>query len=255
MEAYRAMTINRVCTLLQSLATEQPILPPTELYCEGWLLRIILDWYASHEANGDPLAFAGHARWFSEAQLPSAFRPRKRGDPLGESRSHADGVIGHFTIDRETRAGILLDPQATCFIVLEAKIFSGLAAGIKHVKDYNQAARSIACMAETLSRADRHASAVNRLAFYVLAPRQQIAKGIFTRAINPELVDTGVQARVRDYGGAKDAWYAEWFLPTRQQTQIEALAWEDVIASIAARDPVAGDEIGAFYAQCLRFNT
>src|SRR5579859_7149803 len=110
------MTISRVCALLESLTTEQPHMPPTELYCEGWLLRIILDWYSTHQLSDDPLAFTESARWFSEALLPSAFRPRTRGDPLGESRSHADGVIGHFTIEGATKAGLELDPAATCFV-------------------------------------------------------------------------------------------------------------------------------------------
>src|ERR1700687_6076259 len=119
------MAINRVCSLLQSLTTAQPIMPPTELYCEGWLLRIILDWYSTHRVNDHPLAFSEQAHWFSEALLPSAFRPRTRGDLLGESRSHADGVIGHFTIEGATKAGLALDLEATCFVVLEAKMFSG----------------------------------------------------------------------------------------------------------------------------------
>ncbi len=247
------MSVNRVYSLLQSLATEHPILPPTVLYSEGWLLRIILDWYATHAATGDPLAFPDRARWFSEALLPSPFQPRSRGDPLGESRSHADGVVGHFTIGGPNKAGLTLHPDAACFVVLEAKLFSGLSAGTTRVKNYNQAARSVACMAETLRRANRAAADLERLAFHVLAPRRQLDKGSLAHEIETLQIDLGVQARVKAYGGEQDQWYAEWFVPTRERITIAALAWEDVIAAIAGRDLLAGQEIGAFYEQCLRF--
>jgi hypothetical protein len=247
------MSLDRVYRLLQSLETNQPILPPTELYCEGWLLRIILDWYATHAAPGDPLTFAPRARWFSEAYLASPFKPRHQGDPHGEARSHADGVMGHFTIGDATKAGLSLNADATCLVVLEAKLFSGLSAGTKHAKVYNQAARSVACMAETLKRANRPAQNLERLAFYVLAPRQQLKKVGIDQAVQKSQIDSGVQARIQDYGGDAGQWYANWFQPMLQCATIDALAWEDVIALIAGRDALAGQEIGAFYAQCLRF--
>jgi hypothetical protein len=82
--------------MLNSCDTADSLFPPTELYNEGWLLRIFLDWFSTHRVDKHPLSFSEGARWFSEALLLSAFLPRSREDPLGESRTHADGVIGHF---------------------------------------------------------------------------------------------------------------------------------------------------------------
>src|SRR5947209_2635101 len=138
------LEVDRVCAMLQSLAGDHPVLHPTELYCEGWLLRLILDWQASGGRSGTPLDFPARARWFSEALLPSAFRRRTRQDPLAESRSHADGVIGHFTIGGGNKAGLALEPEATALVVLEAKVFSGLSAGVTKVKGFDQAARTVA---------------------------------------------------------------------------------------------------------------
>ncbi len=248
------MQIDRVCALLYSLTTQQAVMPPTELYCEGWLLRIILDWYSTHHVNGDALDFAEGARWFSEARLPSAFRPRTRGDPLGEARSHADGVIGHFTIGGTTRAGLTLNSDAACFVVLEAKISSGLSLSVKHAQGFDQAARSIACMAEALRLAKRPPRAVNRLAFFVLAPRSEVSKGVLKELLNPAGVDTTVRARVQDYKGGQDQWYTEWFRPALERMEIDALPWEDVIESIVQRDEISGTEIRTFYNLCLEFN-
>jgi hypothetical protein len=246
--------IDRVCALLSSLTTQQPVLPPTELYCEGWLLRIILDWYSTHHMNGDALDFAEGARWFSEARLPSAFRPRTRGDPLGEARAHADGVIGHFTIGGTTKAGLTLQPDANCFVVLEAKMSSGLSPGVINVSGFDQAARSIACMAEALRLANRSAASMSRLAFYVLAPRAHVSKGKFAQLLDPARILATVRARAQAYEGEKDQWYADWFQPTLGCIQIGALAWEDVIASIDRHDAQSGREISTFYERCLKYN-
>src|SRR4051794_22263487 len=59
--------------------------PPTVLFNEDWLLRLVLDWFAKSETardEGHPLAPALGASWFSEALLPSAFLPRYKGDRL-----------------------------------------------------------------------------------------------------------------------------------------------------------------------------
>ncbi len=139
-------SVDRVCAILQSLTGEHPVLPPTELYCEGWLLRLIIDWHAHGGRSGTPFDLPDRARWFSEALLPSAFKPRYRGDPLSEARTHADGVIGHFTIGGANKAGLTLAPDATAFVVLEAKMYSSLLAGTKQMKGFNHAARTVACI-------------------------------------------------------------------------------------------------------------
>ena len=58
-----------------------------------------------HGGDRYPLSPLPEARWFSEAWLASAFLPRFRGDRLAESRTHADAVVGHFTIGNPGRAG------------------------------------------------------------------------------------------------------------------------------------------------------
>jgi hypothetical protein len=51
---------------------------PTELFSEGWVLRLILE--SAYEGHGGlPFEFAVGARWYSEARLSSAFAPRHRG--------------------------------------------------------------------------------------------------------------------------------------------------------------------------------
>ena len=46
-------------------------------------------------------------------------------------------------------------PDARQFVLLEAKLFNRLSSGVKNAPFFDQAARSVACMAEVLRRADR----------------------------------------------------------------------------------------------------
>ena len=89
------MALDRVLTNLETCSKEDPLVPPTDLYNEGWMLRIILDWFPKNKVPRHPLNFPENGSWFSEALLPSAFLPRARGNKFAESWTHADGVIGH----------------------------------------------------------------------------------------------------------------------------------------------------------------
>jgi len=90
--------LDRIAALLRRADRDEPPFPATLLFEEGWMLRLVLDWFAESGAAGHALSFAPGARWFSEARLRSAFLPRRRGDPLGEGYTHVDGVIGHFRV-------------------------------------------------------------------------------------------------------------------------------------------------------------
>ena len=42
----------RVIDILESAGTEAAMIRPTELYNEGWMLRLILDWAQQHAPEG-----------------------------------------------------------------------------------------------------------------------------------------------------------------------------------------------------------
>jgi len=239
--------------MLRSASSIQPHFPPTLLYNEGWLLRLVLDWFARHSVQDHALSFAADARWFSEALLPSAFLARYRGDKLAESWTHADGVAGHFMIGEKGKADLKLLPEATQFLVLEAKIFSSLSSGVTNAGYFDQAARNVACMAEVLCRAERRPSKIKSLGFYVLAPSSQIERGVFSKMVHKESILKKVILRVQAYKGERDCWYEEWFRPTWERINIQCLSWEEIIAFILERDSSAGASIDLFFEFCCRF--
>jgi len=248
------MAFARIVSLLQKCDSAQPVFPVTELFNEGWLLRLILDWFSQQPHKPHPLAFTAKSLWFSEARLPSQFLARYRGDELAESWTHADGVIGHIEVGGSRKTDTSLLPGATQLVATEAKLFSKLSPGVTNARFFNQAARYVACIAEMLNIAQRPASDFSDLGFYVLAPVEQIDAGAFTPEMNPTQILEKVRQRVEQYGGEKDRWFQECFLPTLERIDIECLSWERIIEHINGEDSSFGVEITDYYRRCREYN-
>jgi hypothetical protein len=241
--------------LLPNINQETPNFPPTILYNEGWLLKLITDWFSISGITDHPLSFPKDGHWFSEASLPSAFLPRFKGDPLAESHTNADGVIGHFMIGTKGKTDLELIPDATHFVVLEAKLYSGLSKGVTHAKYYDQAARSVACIAEVLRRADRKPKSFSQLGFYVLAPQDQIKSRMFSRYLDKQSIKDKVKRRKKPYDRELDEWFKEWFIPTLEKIEIRSISWEAVLDTINKEDSEIGGSLFEYYSLCLRFNS
>jgi hypothetical protein len=252
------MSLERIVRILESCSSEEPKLPPTILYEEGWLLRLVLDWFSTHAVVDHPLGFDEGARWRSEALLPSAFLATVKSDPLAEGWTHADGAIGHFDIGDAGKGDLALRHDAEQLVIVEAKMFAGLSPGVTNADYFDQAARTVACMAEVLKRAGRRASEMSRLGFYVLAPLEQIGRGFFKEQVNKDSIGRKVQQRARDWVEAhpddNGGWLSEWFEPVLNTIGLAALSWEEVVATIGEHDAQAGEAISVFYDRCLEYN-
>jgi len=245
--------MKRIVDLFTACGTDQRVMPPTQLYNEGWMLRLVLDWYSTYPNTSSPLSFHRDSRWYSEALLPTHFRARDRGDQKAESYTHADGVIGHFDI-LDGRGDVRLRESVTQFVVTEAKMFSGLSAGTKWAKTFDQAARNVACIAEFFHAANRSPDTIETLGFVVVAPESQINSGVFEDFVTKASILAKVQARVSDYNGEKDIWMQEWFLPTLNKIDLNVLSWESIICDISTQDTASGEELNVFLQTCLQFN-
>ena len=238
--------LSRIAHLISTADSHTSPLRTSELFNETWMLRLTLDYLSNIAVDGHPLGFSPRFNWFSEALLPSQFLPRKRGDNLSEGWTSADGVVGHFLNPNQTASGELrLCDYAKQFVVIESKMFSGLSSRVTNFAGYDQAARTVACMATVLSRGNICPKLIDQLAFYVIAPQSQIDLGVFGVRVTKESICERVTERTNAYGGLHTCWYYEWFLPTLDHVNIRLLAWEDVLAQLT-------DELKMFYAMCLR---
>jgi hypothetical protein len=162
-------------------------------------------------------------------------------------------VAGHFHIGATGKADLALDAGATHFALFEAKLFSPLSPGVSNARGYDQAARSVACVAEILARARCSPESMAHLGFYVLAPHSRIQAGVFTRQANHASISEKVARRAAAYDGALDGWYETWFRPTLAQMDIRCVSWEEVIEDVAAENAATGQALAAFYARCLAY--
>lgn len=242
--------------------------PPTEVYNEGWMLRLLVGALTANVRAAGLIGLPEGSRWFSEALLDSPFSPRRFRDPLGEGATNADAVIGHFAIRPGTRAGIALDPGARQFVVLEAKMFSNLASGTTRAGNYSQASRNVACMAWALDRTGIDAESLSDVGFYVLAPeekRRGRKDSNLEAAVDVDRILEEVTARIARYEAAGRqnefeslrGWHARSFQPLLRVLKgrqcLRVVTWEEAIESIRRPEIASADELGAFYARCLEY--
>jgi len=181
--------------------------------------------------------------------LGTQFRARHRGDVFAESWTHVDGIIGHFQI-RAGRGDVRLEPGAQQLVIAEAKMFSDLSRGTKRAPTFDQAARNVACAAELASGF----RSLKQLAFVVLAPTEQLARGTFDTLCDRGYIRAEVSTHVNTYGDEKGARFETVFLPVVEVIEIHILSWEGVITSVGKSDPAAAEMLYSFYTRRLEFN-
>lgn len=252
--------ISLLTHLLSQAHTPDTHFPPTILYNEGWMLRLVLEWFSGNIQYDHPLAFYEDSNWYSEALLPSQFKPRSQKDSLGESYTHADGTIGHFTIGGSGKGDLVINEDASQFIILEAKMFSKLSTGVSNARYFDQAARYVACMAEVLRQGNVSPSIVDSLGFFVIAPQSQFeTEKSFKAYTDKASILEKVHRRSVEYQDRKEyeemkKWFDDFFLPLVRAIDIQCLSWEDIIDFIKGEDEEAGNGLREFYELCLKFN-
>jgi len=253
-EQSQSSCLNVVSDLLKRCDSNDNVFPPTDLYNEGWLLRIILDWFSKRAAADHELSFSDGCKWYSEARLPTQFKATSRKDPLYETWTHADGVIGHIIVGGVGKTDTSLAKDAAHLVVTEAKMFSRLSAGVKNASYFNQAARYAACISELLNRADRKPSDLDRLGLFVLAPTETIGYGWFRKPLDKGDIRQRVERRVQAYEGEKDQWFKDWFLPALDHMDVRCLSWESILDYIGSVNAEFSIGLLTFYQKCLTFN-
>jgi hypothetical protein len=149
----------------------------------------------------------------------------------------------------------MLLPDATQLIVTEAKIHSPLSGGTRNAPTYDQAARSVACIAELLSRADRRPADMHSLAFLVLAPQEHIKERDIPEKLEKHSIETAVRARAQTFSPDLDAWLEGWFVPALLAMTIMPISWEQLLHDIASDDKLTAQAMTAFYEKCLKYNS
>jgi len=231
---------------------------PTEFYSEGWLTRLMIFSVTDFGLKEHDLFIKSDNKYFSESLLYSPFLARFKKDPLSESFTHADSAIGNFQIGDDTNKGAL-KLTGRDLKIIEAKIFSEFSPKVTNAKFYNQAARYIACITETIDRAKK-INQLNNLSicFYLILPKIQFEKKrSYEIAMNKENIYKTVQMRVDQYKNEPDymerkLWFDSKFIKVLDKIIIKPIFYEEVISDL--RDYRFFNEINEYYSMCLDYN-
>lgn len=245
--------IKKISELLEMCGRDDPPMPPTVLYCEGWLLRLVLDWHKRYPCADSPLAFEEGAKWYSEGYLSSPFPERPRAEKLkGDGYTKADGFIGHFSIDKGTEAKICPKENAKQLVVVEAKLGSNLSPGTTNAKYYDQAARNACCLAHMAEEKGIDLKKLKKFAFYVIAPSKESVKKSKIDSIDRRMTEKSISEKIKrrasDYG-EDDRWYEDKIEPFLNAMRVEVKTWEEILVCMESAG--AGAEYREFYKECL----
>jgi hypothetical protein len=223
---------------------------PTVIYNEGWLTRLLV--YQSIEEsivlNGIDFSKLKN-KWVSEAMIKSPFTGSAlKAQKLNETHTHPDIILGDFKVDFQKNAAIevmnLGAGQPGQLGIIEAKMGSNLGQKTTNANGYNQASRSIACLAYNVR---------NQLSceifFIVAAPQAKITK--INAQILPTIIKNQINQRCLNTNNGK--------IPNKQnfynivhKCEIFSISFEDWIDAIKC--VTARNAICKFYADCLKHN-
>ena len=233
--------------IIKSIYNSENLLK-TELYNEGWMLRLVLFWFHKNPqcSYNDKISMKQGVHWFSEGRLESPFEK--------EGYTRADGVYGNIEIGDKGDSDIKLAKNCKQFIVTEAKIFSKYSAGITKIENYNQAARNIACMYQIVENSDQSYHDIEEIAFYTLLPKSQIEnERTFTEYTSVEHILETIENRIKPYNGMMKEWF-DYFSDFLNKIKIELISWEEIITFISKNDEEYGKMLSDFYDKCLEYN-
>jgi hypothetical protein len=248
---------NEILQILEKADKSDSNIPPTLLYNEGWMLRIILQQIKDKEIIHEDLSFPDNSiDWFSEALLPSPFLARTRGDNLSESWTHADGVVGKFKIGKKDTGDLTLKDSCDFFYVTEAKMYSKLSTGTKNADNYNQAARNVACIAKLIyDNKTIQIEDFKKLAFYVLLPEEQIKiETTFKSFTDKDNMKATIKNRISHYptDDIKKRDIFDWINSNldyfMDRLDVKLITWEELVGK--SKDSSIGD----FYDKCKYYN-
>ena len=233
--------------IIDSIDRGQSNLNPTQIYNEGWMTRLLVKFSIEDKLKFKGIDFSSIRHWCSEALIRSPFLPRERKDTLAESHTHADMAIGDFEVNFEYNSEIKFKNNPDLFGIVEAKMGSNLSQGITHAKNYNQASRSLACIAYVTKDTSC------KIFFSVVAPEYTLEKYKIDEQIDKEFMMQQIRDRFNQYGEKfrKDK-SMEGVLAKASECDVWSASYEDWIDAI--NDPQLKRAIKVFYEKAKKWN-
>ncbi|KAA6325540.1 hypothetical protein EZS27_025267 [termite gut metagenome] len=159
---------------------------PTVIYNEGWITRLLVK--QSIQENlilNNTIDFGKLSNWSSKALIKSPFVGIPQ-EP--EGYTHADIILGDFQIDYANSGAISVCEEAKVLGIIEAKMGSNLSQGTTNATKYNQASRSICCLASQVPDECE-------IFFVVVAPQTTITRHNISQQVEPATIKPEIEDR------------------------------------------------------------
>ena len=237
-----------ILSLIKTLEGEHPPHPrmnPTEIYNEGWMTRLLVHYSVQENITIQEIDFKELKNWTSEGLISSPFIKASK---LREGYTHADMALGDFEIDFEKRGQINVKKNAKLFGILEAKMKSPLSKGTRHVPQYNQASRNIACIAYNTIGKD------TKIFFGVVAPEITLTNHKIAEKLHPDNFKKEIRSRFAKHKekNLTEAESEEATLAKLESIRTFVLSYEDWIQAFEGKD--CYNELSSFYGLCKKWN-
>jgi len=124
---------------------------------------------------------------------------------------------------------------------------------------YDQAARSVACMAKTIENSKIKPVSMKSVGFYVLAPQSQIEKGLFADQLLKTNIREKISTRIKQYKNdlvtytMLQRFDEEFIEPLLQEISIKSVKYEELIKCLDT-DSKEKEKIWIYYKNCLKYN-
>ena len=222
---------------------------PTEIDNEGWMTRLLVYYSKQENIQLKKIDFSKIANWTSEALLSSPFVGASN---VREGYTHADIALGDFEVNyKENGKGsgkIKINLNARTFGVIEAKMGSPLSSLTTHAEDYNQASRTVACIAHN---AEKECTTF----FYVVLPASKKNKAGTTieNLVNDFKIKEQITNRFKHHNSHNDKKLdkSEILLKV-EQCDLDVITYEDWIELF--KDNEIKKVLNDFYDKCKKWN-
>lgn len=245
--------MDAIAEIIKKMSTSSTNVNPTEIYNEGWMTRLLM-YYSVKEG----IAFIDiginlngtfkNIKWTSEALLSSPFVSAKS---KREGYTHPDISIGDFSVDYKVSGKIEVNENAEVFGIIEAKMKSPLSKETRNAEDYNQASRSVACIASNTKDNCK-------TFFYVVLP--ELKKGHVKRdktkitdIVNKDFICKQIEERVIAHNKVNTSDTIDIKLIKRvEECKVGVITYEDWIK--AFENHKIKKELEEFYEHCKTYN-
>ncbi len=235
---------------------------PTEIYNEGWMLKGVMEQINEGEIKVDKWKIPKGEMWLSETYVPTFFNAINRKDPLAETATRADGIIGQIQIRKDTKWGIEIKQNCSCLYIVEAKMYSKLSKKVTKASDFNQCARNVACLMKMVYAGienNKITEVPEKVGFYVFLPEKQ--KNVFEEVMVKENIKQVIEGRLNSYFDddiineiykekkeKELKWLKENLSNFIDKIDIQMIFWEELIES--TKNSETKKQLNEFYKKC-----